>query len=225
MDKHFIIYKTTNLLNGRYYIGMHITTNIDDGYLGSGRRIKAEIKKYGRENFSRVILEELPTKTSLVSREAQLVNEELRADPLCLNLKNGGEGGWDHQNTVEGIEHRRATFKHRNRAGREAFLKKFEEDNEFRAQHLDVLARARVASIETRRETHPRGTFENRRHTLATRVTMSESHQGKHSGENNSQFGTCWVTNGTPKKIKLTDLQEYLQRGYSRGRKREETSE
>ena len=96
MDKHFIIYKTISKITGRYYIGMHVTTKIDDGYLGSGRRIMAEIRKYGRENFERIVLETLPSKEALIEREAQLVTEEIRADPLCLNLKNGGEGGWDH---------------------------------------------------------------------------------------------------------------------------------
>jgi len=93
MNKHFIIYQTTNKINGRFYVGMHATTNIDDGYLGSGKRIKAEIKKYGRENFERKVLERLSSKEALVLREKEIVTEHLRADPLCLNLKNGGEGG------------------------------------------------------------------------------------------------------------------------------------
>lgn len=36
----FTIYKVTNLLNNKYYIGMHRTTNPNDGYLGSGIAIK-----------------------------------------------------------------------------------------------------------------------------------------------------------------------------------------
>ena len=90
--KHFL-YKTTNLLNDRFYIGMHSTENLDDGYFGSGKRLKAEIKKYGKENFKREIIDVLPTRKALQEREAEIVTEELRADPLCLNLKNGGEGG------------------------------------------------------------------------------------------------------------------------------------
>lgn len=87
-----ILYKITNLLNGHFYIGIHSTKNPDDGYLGSGRRIKAEIQKYGKENFKREILEVLPSRVDLKRRETEIVNEQLLSNPLCVNLKNGGEG-------------------------------------------------------------------------------------------------------------------------------------
>jgi hypothetical protein len=45
---NYFIYKTTNLLNGKYYIGMHVTNQIDDGYLGSGKYLNNAIKKYGK---------------------------------------------------------------------------------------------------------------------------------------------------------------------------------
>lgn len=35
MTMYYFIYKTTNLINGKYYIGQHRTECIDDGYLGS----------------------------------------------------------------------------------------------------------------------------------------------------------------------------------------------
>jgi hypothetical protein len=44
-----IIYKTTNIINGKYYVGKDI--NNSESYLGSGVLLKRAIKKYGKENF------------------------------------------------------------------------------------------------------------------------------------------------------------------------------
>ncbi len=220
MDKHFLVYRTTNLLNGRYYIGMHSTENVDDGYLGSGRRLKAEVKKYGRENFERIVIDDLASKEAMSNLEASLVTEEVLRDPLCLNLKIGGEGGWDHLNTPEGVDQRRKTFVHRNRAGQEAFLKRLDEDAKFRIQHLKMLEGARKQAQIVRTEKYPNGTFANKRHTTATCDRMRVSHQGKHDGEKNSQFGTCWMSKDlVAVKVKRHQVDEHLLNGYSRGRK------
>lgn len=92
-DMNHILYRISNRLNGRYYIGMHSTKNIGDGYLGSGLRISHEINKYGKENFERIVLEKFSTRKELAAKERELVNEAMLLDPLCLNLKLGGEGG------------------------------------------------------------------------------------------------------------------------------------
>ena len=96
MNKVHIIYQILNKINGRFYIGMHSTINVDDTYFGSGRRIKAEIAKYGLENFEKSILETLPDRKSLELREAEIIDAELLKNPNCLNLKLGGAGGFDH---------------------------------------------------------------------------------------------------------------------------------
>ncbi len=62
-----IIYKTTNLINGKIYIGQD--SNNNPTYYGSGKLLKIAIKKYGKENFKKEILEECKNEGHLNERE------------------------------------------------------------------------------------------------------------------------------------------------------------
>lgn len=86
------IYKTTNLINGKMYIGMH-SQEFEDNYLGSGKLLKKAIKKYGRENFKKEILEVCETREALAEAEKRYITDDIISDPLYYNLKCGGEGG------------------------------------------------------------------------------------------------------------------------------------
>lgn len=90
---NFIIYKTTNTINGKYYTGCHQTDNLDDGYLGSGKYLKHAIQKYGRTNFKFEILHSVSSKEEMFELERIIVNEELVNDLMSYNLKLGGSGG------------------------------------------------------------------------------------------------------------------------------------
>lgn len=92
--KYHIIYKTTCLVTGRYYIGMHSTNDLDDGYLGSGQVLWKSIKKYGREQHRCEVLEHHPDRERLALREEELVNPDTLKDPLCMNLRTGGTGNY-----------------------------------------------------------------------------------------------------------------------------------
>lgn len=50
---HYLIYKITNNINQKQYIGMHCTNDINDNYMGSGKFIKLAIKKYGIKSFKK----------------------------------------------------------------------------------------------------------------------------------------------------------------------------
>ena len=91
--KYHYIYKITCLKNNRYYIGMHSTDNLNDGYMGGGNRIKISIRNYGKKNHKKEILEFLESRDLLKIREKEIVNESLLKDPMCMNLVLGGDGG------------------------------------------------------------------------------------------------------------------------------------
>jgi hypothetical protein len=89
--KHFL-YRTTCLINDKYYVGIHSTESLNDGYLGSGRHIKAAIRKYGDDKFEREILC-FGTRDYIKDLEIAYVNEQLLMDPMCMNHALGGQGG------------------------------------------------------------------------------------------------------------------------------------
>lgn len=90
---YFYIYEVTNLINGKTYIGQHITDNLEDNYLGSGKALKAAIKKYGRENFKKEILVFANGSTSLNFIERCLVPLWWAELSTNYNMKEGGHNG------------------------------------------------------------------------------------------------------------------------------------
>ena len=93
---YFIIYKTTNLVNNKIYIGAHETNNLNDNYLGSGKYLKSAIKKYGVNSFVKEILFIYNNREQMFSKEAELVTEEFCKRNDTYNIKVGGFGGWNH---------------------------------------------------------------------------------------------------------------------------------
>lgn len=67
--------------------------------MGSGKRLKQAINKYGIENFSKEILFVFETEEEMNSKERELVTEEFCAQENNYNLCPGGNGGWDYINT------------------------------------------------------------------------------------------------------------------------------
>ena len=96
--KYYGIYKITNLVNGKMYIGQHVTSDLDDGYMGSGLVIRRAIKKYGAENFRKEWLTFCEDEEELNYMERVFVDETWLSRPDTYNLKLGGDGGWKYIN-------------------------------------------------------------------------------------------------------------------------------
>lgn len=91
--KYYFTYKITNLVNGKYYLGIHATDNLEDGYMGSGINIKKALKKYGKNNFKKEILEYFCCYKDLAEAEYKLITKEVLEDKNNYNLTSGGIGG------------------------------------------------------------------------------------------------------------------------------------
>jgi group I intron endonuclease len=89
----YYIYKTVNTINNKVYIGVHKTENPMDSYLGSGKLLKQAIKKYGKNNFKKFILEKYDLAEDAFKKEAEIVTEEFVKSSNTYNLCTGGCGG------------------------------------------------------------------------------------------------------------------------------------
>lgn len=87
---YYYIYKITNLINGKIYIGQHTTSNLDDGYMGSGKILIRAIKKYGVENFRKEIQGFYENESELNYVERMLVDQTFVDRPDTYNLTLGG---------------------------------------------------------------------------------------------------------------------------------------
>jgi hypothetical protein len=89
----YTIYQTTNLINGKMYIGKHQTEDLNDKYLGSGLMLLNAIKKYGDENFIKEILFIFDNEEEMNLKEAELITSDVVLSDDYYNIAMGGYGG------------------------------------------------------------------------------------------------------------------------------------
>lgn len=105
IEFEYIVYKTTNLINGKYYVGVHKTIKgSEDPYIGNGitsdwtrkekSGIHAAVRKYGYKNFKRETLFVYPDtedgEQAAFDKEAEIVNRDFIKNPMTYNLCLGG---------------------------------------------------------------------------------------------------------------------------------------
>ena len=204
---HFI-YKTTNVLNGKYYYGMHSTDNLNDGYLGSGRRLRHSLNKYGKENHKVEQLEFLPNRKALIEREKEIVNLNEIAKENCMNLVLGGEGGFV---SSDGCKRGGLT-------SIKIHQLKYNTDEQYR----NYINEKRREEMNKRKNI---GTFLSWQNTYCwigkvraeeTKLKIGQANSIKQKGEKNSQYNTCWITDGI--KNKKIGKREDVPDGWKLGR-------
>ena len=90
------VYKTTNLINGKIYIGIHSTEDLDDGYIGSGVAFRHAVNKYGKENFHKEIIHQCSSREEASNMEATLVTESFCLKSTNYNMRTGGDECYAH---------------------------------------------------------------------------------------------------------------------------------
>ena len=92
--KYHTVYRTTNRINQHFYVGVHITGDPFDSYLGSGKILLAAITKYGIKNFYKEILVYSSSEEEAYRTEATIVTKEFIKRADVYNIKEGGFGGY-----------------------------------------------------------------------------------------------------------------------------------
>lgn len=93
-ETYYCIYRITNNINGKTYIGQHKYTDINDRYMGSGVLILAAIRKYGRNNFTKEILySRIKLRETANSLEIIAIAKERERGKAEYNISDGGASG------------------------------------------------------------------------------------------------------------------------------------
>ena len=91
--KYHYFYRIVNLIDEKFYYGIHSTNELNDNYMGSGRRLREAMRMYGKENFKKEIIKFFDTREQASEYEALIVTESLVRDNECYNVKCGGDYG------------------------------------------------------------------------------------------------------------------------------------
>ena len=213
---YYLIYKITNKINDKIYIGCHKTENPNDNYMGSGKKLKSSQKKYGIENFEKEILHFCDNKENMFQMESKLVNEEFVNRKDTYNLKEGGFGdsNWD---TVNKFLTKEMRIKNA--------LKPWGDKNRQKKLSQEISIRNKKLHKEGIFDNHinsPEFSFLGKRHTKKTKQKIGKANSKLQKGKGNSQYGTCWIYSLEEKKsikIKKNQLKSYTKKGWTTGRK------
>lgn len=104
---YYVVYQTTNLVNGHIYVGVHRTNDLDDDYLGSGKKIKKAIETHGVENFKRDLLFIFDSEEEMFAKEAEIVNREFINRRDTYNVALGGVSKFVHPEYVKPKRYKR----------------------------------------------------------------------------------------------------------------------
>jgi len=205
----YTIYKITNKVNGKIYIGKHQTKDLDDGYMGSGKWLKYAIQKYGIESFTKEILHVFDNEQDMNAKEKELVTEEFVKENTNYNLCPGGQGGWGYINQLERSYEWRMKLKKACKKGGIATSNRIKNDPEFKKMFSQ---KTRKAYLTRRKNGWKSKGTSGMKLSEETKRKMSESQ----SGTKNSQYGTMWITDGN--KSRKINKNELIPEGWYKGR-------
>ena len=171
------IYRITNLINGKTYIGQHKYKKLNDSYMGSGVLIKRAIKKHGIKNFKKEILySRIQYRETADDMERFAIAKERAISKAEYNLTDGGEGGSFKGRTFSEESRKKMSESHKGIPLSEEQRRKLSESLKGRPSPM----KGRFHTEETRKKMSDNSKGKNKGRTFSeeSRKKMSESHKG-----------------------------------------------
>ncbi len=236
-QKFFVIYQITNFIDGKIYIGAHVTYNVNDKYMGSSKYLKRDMKELGRQNFKKDILHVFDNKNDMIKMEAEIVNQKFCHREDTYNRMIGGISDWSVLGMVSvkdkngnyslvykndprylsgklisnmtGIDHIKGRVFVKDKYNNGFWVIK--DDPRYLSGELIHYLKGLSQ--------HENSSWQGKHHKKESKDAIGKANSKK-IGSLNSQFGTCWIIKEKEnKKIKKEDLEIYLQQGWIKGRK------
>ena len=188
----YYIYKITNLINGKTYIGQHKYKKLDDNYMGSGKLLKQAFKKYGVGNFTKEVLYcNIQYKETADDVERFAIAKEKAIGKAEYNIADGGQGGNLGEDVIKKMAKTRkgqtSGFKGKHHT-EEAKRKNSEAHTGKKHGPRSEEVRKKISEANIGKNTWTKG----RHQSKGTRKKLSELNKC----ENNPAFGEHWYNNG-----------------------------
>ena len=234
----YYVYKTTNIVNNKIYVGVHKSDNIQsDQYLGSGKILNKSILKYGRDKFKRQILYQYQNETDAYDMQKLIVDKHFIKRKDTYNIKCGGFGGGqkffvtvknkegkilyvsiDDPRYLSGqlVHIRTGMISVKDKEGKILYVSI--DDPRYLSGQLVPITTGMI-SVKDKEGNTFKVHKTDPRWLSGQLVGVAKGNilQGHQLGDKNSQYGTIWVTNGIQnKKIKK---EQNIPQGWRRGRK------
>jgi hypothetical protein len=188
-NKIYYVYLTTNNLNGKQYVGDRCTCNVekDNNYIGSGVYLRESIKKYGKKNFSKIILEKFSNRIDSYKAQEKYIKMYNTLKPFGYNISP--KGGCNESNSVSEETKNKIRIKNIGKFVSEETRRKIGESSSNRSAESNY----RCGSANRGKETWMKGKC----HTEESNELNRQKHLGiKHSDETNRKKARPGDKNG-----------------------------
>lgn len=231
------IYKTTNLVNGKIYVGKHRSPQLDESYLGSGIHLSNAVNYYGKENFIVELIDTAESLSELNDKEKLYIQELNARDPnIGYNIACGGDGGQEgltYKHTEEAKQKIRDSWKTRShtlsaeeRAKiRSGYANMSEDKKQERSEKLKIALTGR--SLPEDVKTKIGNSIRGQKRTPEQIANMCRAQQNRPATSEKTKEhlrtvgkGRIWINkDGVSKMIYPEEFISYTNLGWSKGRK------